>query len=1464
MPCEAAAQAWQHHLDTKEVVRYILLVDSKVAQIQSPCSSCPPRSKSSDLVYSNFASFSAARKLILELFNPKCAEVTVTWRSYVSDRSGSVSIDTFRSGMYACITMSLLMPYFSDANQIQLQTMEHSLSDLTAHLLQFLNDAATRNSGEGHKLNETLLQSLQPCLPTCSIGEFHQLFKFRQHFTRLLIAVAEDLGRQRVLPIGLSSQVGLDEMDVDQKSPKGEEDASFGKQKTTMPRRDLALDTWSGTFSRSTIDRLAFIATVSAMDSIGSVPPIFVDYLIKLSTQDFLASRRLLLEILASDFAIADDDACRILEHLGEILSSKDFTRCEVALQACVDVMTSIWPLWSISGGSDTSEAAAQLYEWFIGTALEHGLTSPDAQKSISRLLLLLLHKCRDYGENKGLPSPRSSLLNLLKRSNVSVKFYIGELLPQIFSLFILKDHDQVFADIQNVLPAEVDWCEGIYFRLFVYARLASAWPNLLRRCIYHIFETAGRIPSCVDHASQCLLDISGKLKVNDPRELFSLFAPQVLFTWLEIEGIESMPFKIFGFSDLKELVEHAQEEATALMLMRGQEADIEKLAKILGIETDELLRRSFTKVMAYTIAHDISTPPPKGLEKRITGESRVRKRLGDGNFFDCINEHFADILAIIFNLVEREIEAEKVFSKAESYKSAAQIVKKIKGMSSSDTILPVNQQPTFRVRYLTNEIEYLCNRTQYEIRDLYTPALVVSIARHLLSTIHPALGSLHACSVIRKLRILIALVGPSATSGYPLEMLLQSVRPFITDTECADDAIGIMQYLLSAGAVHLLQTPSFLAGLSIAALTSLRTFLESHKASTTQESQYKLTMSRAHIFHTWLGDYLSNYKPQSLETHLKPRFDRLLHYAFKLQTVGNADSKSSESELLIELLRDEKSSQSLLSRPARKLALRTLASDFRAPNSFRVDALGEDDLSMSYAEVVWRSCKTSESEEYLSWSAKVLGRAFVASGHIHEELLRESALAQVRELSSFPSESVDSTICILELLREEILGYDPRTTGLAEIALRKIVTNTDDTAAAAQKCLPESLQEASNWLPYRSPPSEMSTITEIMDLSKALLNPESIIQKHWLRDLSIFVARSVHGHFILDALVPVLWKVGGFAERAFPFILHLVLSASPHDQKINKDKLSRAFVGWFAQSKNVTTKGNIRMLLNSILYLRTQPLAGEKSCADRARWLEIDYLKAATAATDCGMFKTSLLLTEEHCSQPAKSSRRSSTFSSNEHFDSPTELLLTIFENVDDPDMYYGVQQTANLNNILARFEYEKDGPKTLSFRGAQYDSHIRRHDPRAVQDAQSLVGALDVLNLSGLSHSLLQAQQTVGMTPGSLESMFRTARKLEQWDIPVPSNCSNNAITIYKTFQSVDTANSKTSIVQAVNEGLGYAMRSLVREDLSAGALHGTLQTLAALVEVDEVLTSDGSVEFETMLERFDRRSEWMKVGQ
>ena len=1125
--------------------------------------------------------FQSTRKLILELTAPKLSDLTQNWKRHNEDRSSLMSPDVFRRSIDACITLLLMMPHYADITSPQLHSFQADLQSFMIELLKFLKDSDARDSKGAQTFIETLLQSLQPYLPPCESNTVTQLFDKTPDMQRFFVEVAGVLDQRRSNLASSSAEDGDDLMDLDDGFGTQQSYGRTEGHQIALPRHDLGLDTSSRSFYMIATCRLFLLAAMSDTSDVpGFIPTTFMDQLLSMTNEELLSSRGLLRELLHSDLTIDEADATQLIQHLGDkILGSDEYDRSEIAMGICLDILVGLGPVWVGTPGSTLADSASQLYGWFITTALPKDIASPAVLKGITRLLLLLMRIDDERGTAPSLPSPRTSLFKILLKGNASVQFYIGNQLPEIFELYTLAKHDEVFVDLLKNLPSDPERIEGMAFRLFVLAKLASKWPTLLRRCIYHIFETPGRISECVDYAARCVSNVSSELKIDDPRELFRLFAPQLLYTWLEAEPITDIPYQIFGFESLKDLVVDCQEEAAALMIMRGQDEAVDGLSEILGLTEIELLQNGFTKAMGYSIAHDVYLRHSSSPAKRIPGEMRVKNCLGENIFFECVNLHFADIVALLFNTLDHG-DAERHFKKQTGFAYAAQIMEEIKAMSSSNVALPVNQQPTFRVKHLTATIRLLCSRTEFEPTNLFTPPLVTSIARKLLGTIHPALGSLHACSVIRKLRILISLSGDEATKGYPLEMLLHSIRPFITDPECADDAIGIVQYLIARGSTHLLESPPFVAGIALLIFGSLRSFLQSAPASTTQESQYKETMSKAQKFHAWMGNYINNYRSPTLKPESKSGFRALVQSAFKIGSLGNADIGTAESDLLLRLLIDEKTGGNLLSRPSRELAFKMLCSQFQAPASFRSDILGSDDLAIGNAAVVWKSCRgESVSKQYLSWAARVLGRAFAASGHIHEELLQESTLSQIRELRISLDGEGSSEAYVLGLVQALTLGHDRLTAGLAETALRLIVTHAnEDLLQICQRVFPQTVNAASNWLPYQTPPSDTLYQKEATETGNDAFDVDAILKPSWVRDITSFLARSVPDDPLLSAVVPILREVARFADRLFPFILHLVLSTPSQGQHSVKKKLSTAFTTWFGETKSAA-KNNLKKI---------------------------------------------------------------------------------------------------------------------------------------------------------------------------------------------------------------------------------------------------------------------------------------------
>ncbi|KAK3938496.1 hypothetical protein QBC46DRAFT_292278 [Diplogelasinospora grovesii] len=1456
------AQFWKGQSQGRAFTRYLLLLEDEDTPTLTPTAASTEEQGIGSRQLHDPTGSHAAKRLVLELLYPKVEELSELAEAWQKRGEGSVpvSIERLQSVILACIMGVLLLPELVNLNSSMSRDIEGLIFKVFDLALRTLLD-----SGQNENFSDLFLRASAPYIPPLCETELVALKQERPHLLKLFTKLSnalQETSRQ------VSSGRNPDAMDVDDDFESQTSQRSSTSKTKGLPRRDIYLSHTPEAFYLETSLRLHLLAVIHADEvQIGRVPEPIVKRLVELPQEQLLYCRMFMQELFTSDVITTADSAMEIVERIGFILSENEFSCCEVALCTCIDVLDGFMSIWT-DDELEISEVVGDLYHHLVKNCLPNNSLSTAAQISLSELLFHLLEVKPTYAASLQLASCRSTLLTILQDGAMEVKYLIGTNMPKIFGLYVLKTHDEIFVDVLENLPNDPESVEGIACRLFVLAEVACRWSTLLRRCIYHTFETPGKIAQSAKYATSCLKRISKCLGLSSPQELFRLFAPQLLYTWLENDSIEDIPFEIFGFSSLQDILIKARTEAAAIMIMRGQEKEALDMAQILGMSPADMVQQSFTKIVAYSIAHDISVPSGEG---HVTGESRLRKMLGKEGFLENIHLNFADILATFFDVFDQEYPIEKYLKRDEKFAYAADIMEEIKKLGHLDTSLPPNQQPMFKAKYLPREILHLCSRTVYEPENLWTPALVVFIARKLLNTIHPALGPLHACSVLRKIRVLICLAGDHALASYPLEMLLHSIRAFVVDPECADDALGITQYLVLKGDYHLKRAPSFLAGYALSSLADLRVFLESSQSSTTQESQFKATMSKAQHFHSWFAKYLADYESPSFKDEAQKRaFKAITQSAAHIRASGNAEKGTHESNLLLEILEDWNRENQLLNEPARSVALSMLCGAFNIPLSSRLDMLGADEDALNHGAVVWKSCSSKQlSGEYLSWAGRVVGRSFAASGEIAQELLRESHLEEYRKMSSGYSGSEEGLLNLIEALT---VSTDCSTAGLAESALRIVVSDAvgeedQDLLGACQKSLSEPLLISSNWNPYRTPPSDFFDVDSPAEAE--LFSAKRLESPNWSQQVAAFLARSVPELVTLRVLAPILMKVKGFAEQAFPFIVHLVLLYQLDKQQGIKRRLSEALKGWLS-STSAAAKDNQQLLLNTILYLRTQPLPNEKSIADRCHWLDVNFSHAAAAATRCGLFKVALLFAElafnEAAHESTRSSRRSSAIRDIEHDSS--EILLEIFENIDDPDAYYGLTQDASLSTVLARLEYENDGSKSLAFRGAQYDSHLRRRDPASQRDGQALIKALSSLGLSGLSNSLLQTQD--GFTNGSgsassLDSTFTTARRLEMWNLPAPASSSNWAVTSYKAYQGMHQAMDVNAVRHVIHDGLGNTIRHLTNgRNLNTSNLRHHLGTLAALTELDDILNVSDKPELQNTLGVFENRSKWMMSGR
>ena len=1211
------------------------------------------------------------------------------------------------------------------------------------------------------------------------------------------------------------------------------------------------------TFQRCMTIRFSVFLKVHASTESGDQD--LVDYLTDLDETDLMSVWDFLPRVYQICSGMDDPLLLRLLEDLGEkCLQSYEMERCETSHLLCIHMMRCFVKSWTRGRDTHLHDSASDLYSWFTDVLLANGKASSPVLTAFAELLASILSFDPHYTSGQSSPSPRTSLFTILQDGDIPVKFSAGNIVPQLFNRFPLTDHDAILDDVLESLPRDTDWIEGIALRLFILAQLASRWHTLLRRSIYHMFETPAQAPGSLPYAERCLHDVAKALGLQNSKELFRLFYSQILYTWSETQSITELPYSTFGYSSIEDMLSDVQDEIVGQIMMRAQDEEATEISRYMGKPFVELLADSFYKAEAYSIAWDISTPPGQGSQPRGV-EKRMKVLLGTNRFLELIDQNFPRTIAAFFVSIDQHEQIEKAFSKRSNFQGALSIMKVIMNKSSSNAVLPVNQQPSFRARYLVDELEFLCRRSGYELDTIWTPALASYVCRILLESIHPALGSLHACSVIRKIRILVCMAGSVMLSDYPFEVVIHAIRPYLTDFHCSEDAVGILWYLLEAGRPYLWENPDSMAGIAVPTLVSLRVFATSSPTEPMQETQWDAICSKIQSFSVWFEDYLNDYNPPDMSTEVGDTFRRMVQFSQRLHSKDQTSSSSSERYLLLELMTDRTSKKSLLSSPIADHVISLLCSDSKGALGLRHDRIGEDEDTVSKAIAAYQTLQKFESgNEYRLWAARAMGRAFAVTGQISDDLLREQDPALFAQPSLTTADILhNSKTSILQILCNMLQRSSNLEVGLVERTLQSIVSSLGrfPEHESCGEVIPASLIQALTWTPYQCP-SITTSIVQQRKHDATVGWDSSIPHPQWARNVGLFLSKAAQRDPVIGPLDRLLDAVPEFAVHAMPYILHDVLLSDLQGDVSTREIISEVFKQSLREV-NDSTIPHARLVINCILYLRNQPRPDEATIRERDEWLDIDFAEASAAANRCRLPKTALLFLEIQASRAITGSRRSSVA----RYEVPPDMLHGIFKNIDDPDLFYGIEHNSSLSSVMERLEHESSGFKNLLFQSAQYDSDIQMSGSA---NAHGVLKALNSTNLQGLANSVFSAPGATQDTTSGFEDMFQAATSLRKWDIPVSTLDPSSSATVFKAFQSLNTSGNLPEVSSSVDECLLSTLGLLTSSSRSTMTLRTAMRVLSVMTEINDVLSARSAEEVYAEWENISIRNSWLKTAR
>lgn len=1392
---------------------------------------------------------------------PELRRISSTWIRIVQDKPASITFDMFS---FVCSTLSIanciaFCTTLRDAHKQLL--LQREIKVMFTQMVDFV----TGRTCTQDKVDALL--SIASC--TCS-NLLPQIVprvnhKCEEHFCEIIHRISTL--RQKNDEFGVHDDDDLADLATEDDSQDSRRGESVARQ--LIPKTEMT-STYCIYSLRSTVPAYAAIrrAVGTREESHGLIPtssPSAVDYIVSLSTDAILCSHLIVSRLSEVGVDLLADDVERLLDHYSEtLLNDYSCNRSEAAHAVVLDTLANVVPLLTSAASESLFKFGLDLYDWYAHTALPRGLLSSSTQLHMATLLLQLCRVDLDYGrdEQRDVPSARTSLFQLLKQGSITVLFNLADKVPQIFGLYVLSNHEAMFEDVQKSLPNSDEWPEGLAMRLLFLSRLGSSWRSLLRQCVYHIFETAARVAVTSEWAARSMAALASSVGFESSRHLFHIFATQLFFTWIgDSRDINDLPFAAFQYPSLKVLILENEAEITAHALAHRSEKAMQAVNSATQLSTLQLITRHFAKCAAYCFIRDIEAAVTPGEE---SAERHLRKLLPKEQVTGLLWNEFPAIIGQFYISMQLNDLQDSWLDKRSGYGAASKALAEIKAISYSDRKLPDVLQPFFKSRHLCDHIERLCRRGIDPDTLRVAPTFSVT-ARILIDSIDPTLGSLQTCIGIRKLRLLISMSGNAPFGDFPLEMLIHSLRPFLSDSQCADDVIGILQYLFTHGREHLTTSLDFLFGTTTLMVLRMRQHSMSRQESTTQESQHKQTLQKMRRFQTWLVENLRNCIPTDA-TSATRAYTRLVRTLENVNLPGNARQGSPESSLIMLLIGKDKTKNLPIPSADRDEALVLLAENFELPSTPAEDCLANDADCVLSVQKLWTAMHIPKlSDNFIAWAAGAIGRAYAAVGARPSRELPGDSLPKPGIVPKHNG-IARSHAAVAEYLSNMLYSRDRRHAGMADYTLRSIIQSfaTDQDTLDFQQLLPSKIVPAIASGPcgyvHNSTFSEwpLQTVNNVHEVVQS--SSETPLHV-WVQALGVALCKEMADIPVLSKLQPAFQHDSSIAHDLLPYVIHVVLAEQSGGIDSLRSELSRAMGMMFSES-SLASRPKQKYMLQILLYLRSQKRPGESTDVDRLQWLDMDWLVAAEAANLCGLSTTALMFAESAL-QPQPNNRKSSNRVSLMPVpiaSMPQELLLSVFKSVDEPDSFYGVEQPASLDTVLERLDYEGDGYRSLMFRSAQTDTNLRRTGELGVDNSRGLLQSLSRLNLDSVSFTLLS--NGIG-SPHSNRELMTAARRLQQWDVATVAEPTNDAASscfhafkelsrasnfsaIYNTFESLVVSYTKSAI--------GLAVDRPSTEWLSG---------LAALVESKTLVKSPNRQLFCSEWSQIRSRQAWMKLA-
>ncbi|KAH9888765.1 hypothetical protein C8Q73DRAFT_708136 [Cubamyces lactineus] len=981
---------------------------------------------------------------------------------------------------------------------------------------------------------------------------------------------------------------------------------------------------------------------------------------------------------------------------------------------------------------------------------------------------------------------PAAVLPTLGNDDDIRIRFRIAATSPRLFAAGRRAGRTSmgVYSEIHEHLSANQTNFDSMMTRLVCLGNIVISDASVRRGAYWHLLELALHEPGYHEHLKAVLVGITERLGMEHFSDLFNCYASQFAYA-IRSQNFEAskLPFELLGYQSPRECAEATFRAFTPTNLVgAGKREDIvngltlfQSHCQSIRKSEQDGIRECFPDLVAHQVTfwlfHHVNNPDQDSVERELEGVLKAKTRLAgqEAIFNDLFSQHADDIVvAILRTLSDQDISANGPIVAAlrdNGAFDAADTFLAITHFRALDTFEP--HEPNIP-RYNTNIVLRAINWYGHRVDRVDSPAATYHVLNHLFADVERSPLVNEQLRSLNALCLWISCHGDHFKDPSILRLLIRRCVSIFSQADLARSAQSLLDWSLSAYKAYTEKADYRLTDVLIRISTLAYDFSQS------------LDRSLAELGSNLMGWAESKaedlYKNKTMRRHVRralaawPRdLPPTLHAA--CENLRLADLTSALGE------RGISSSKFRLVRKIYEVA--SLGDGGEGKDNF-----GKSDF--------WRLKACIPPQDYLVDSDICAFTSLLMLNHgridsvgsdqftpdtvcVRHRKVVESKVGPGSEITPRADVDLARTTTIVSLLAMLDTGSAPQvytayTTLCALMSALSLEASIDPAVSS----------DIRRELAYVGAFPKPQKVAPAPDVSSLLANEEMTHlgsdYSTWITRVAILLCESLATQSVFfSPLTHILRSNCGFAEEMLPLLVHSLLQLEYDNSKSSepgslRSQLSQYFTSVLADQDTAPTTH--RAIISVVLHLRSfRPSVELKDALAHDKWLSIDFALLSRCAIKCGAYTTALLFLE-----------LANEYNPTSQGSAAEDVLFEIYNHIDEPDGFYGIQTDDLRNLFVKRLRHEKQWDKAFRYHGAVLES-----GSSSTTDTDGIVQSLHSF---GFNHLALNTLRSFADSRNPLDTSaiaYSLGWRAQTWDLPETATEDNAGATLYLAMRAV-----------------------------------------------------------------------------